>query len=308
MATPLHYRVPPSLAGQRLDRVLEALCRERTRAQLQKLVRRGQVRLDGRRVRRSNVTVGGQAEIQIQLEAPQPAAEPAVEVLHEDEHLVVVHKPAGLLTHPAPRSEAPDVAGALSERYGPLPTLLGEERPGIVHRLDRETSGALVVARTSEAMQGLRELFRRQAVEKIYAALVSGRPPTEPFEVDAALEPVPGKLDRQRIARGPGGKAALTRMRTVEAFANHALVHCRPKSGRRHQIRVHLASLSLPVVGDKLYGTKQHRPLPGGLRPKRQALHALGLAFRHPIDGTQVNCEAPLPGDFASILNALRAG
>ena len=301
------FRVPAALDGRRLDHVLDELCADRTRSQLQKLVRRGRVRLDGRRVKRSNVPVRTGMEIRIGADSP-PGEVPRVVVVHEDEHVLVVDKPAGVLTHRAPGREVPDVAGLLTERFGPLPTPFGEQRPGIVHRLDRETSGLLIVGRTAQAMHALQALFREQRVKKSYAALVSHVPANRPFTIEAPLEPVPGKHDRQRIARAGKGKAAVTDVELVRAFERHALLHCAPRTGRRHQIRVHLAARGFPVVRDRLYGTKRSEPLPVGLHLGRQALHARALALAHPITGEAMSFELELPEDLRTVIEGLEVG
>jgi 23S rRNA pseudouridine1911/1915/1917 synthase len=297
--------VPASLAGRRLDHVLDALVEGQSRAQLQKLVRRGRVRVNGKRVTRSNVNVNGSAEITLEADGSREAGgEPTaaaarLRVLHEDAHILVIEKPTGMLTHPASRSRAPSVSEELNRRYGPLPTPFGEERPGIVHRLDRETSGLLVVGREERAMRHLQSQFRAQRVEKTYLALVSNVPPTEPFRIEEPLGPVPNKLDRQMVSPPSGAKAAATAVECVQTFARHALVACRPKTGRRHQIRVHLAFRGLPVLGDPLYGTRNHEPLPDGVSPPgRLALHAHELSFRHPESGQLVTFESELPEDL----------
>lgn len=302
---PQRFVVPASLAGQRLDHVLDALCEERSRAQLQKLVRRGRVRVDGKRVTRSNVSVAGKAEITLEAQAASPSGV-ELRVVHADEHLLVVDKPAGMLTYPAARSRAESVSEELEKSYGRLPSPFGEERPGIVHRLDRETSGLLVVGRDESTMRALQSLFRHQRVEKTYLALVSHGPPGT-VTIDEPLGPVPGKLDRQQVVARGAGKPAVTEVECLESFERHALVACRPKSGRRHQIRVHLAHRGWPVLADALYGTRQAQALPDGVpSPGRQALHAHRLAFAHPGTGASVAFEAPLPPDLERVLQHLR--
>ena len=305
----LHLVVPPSLAGERLDRILAALVEDRTRAQLQKLVRRGRVRVNGRRVLRSNVSVDGRVEIVVELESP-PADSPDVPdvtVIHEDAELLVVDKPAGLLTHPADRSSTGSLAELLQERFGPLPVTKGEERPGIVHRLDRETSGLLVVARTERALVALEQAFRSREVEKTYLALVSGVPAKQRFVVDDPLGPVPGKSDRQMSRPPSGAKSARTDVELHEAFARHSVLACRPLSGRRHQIRVHLAEHGHPVLADPLYGTRRRETLPAGVpAPGRLALHAWKLVLPHPARGERVAFASELPADLAATVEALR--
>ena len=298
--------VPGSLAGQRLDRVLDQLEPDLSRSQLQKLVRRGRVRLNGKRVLRSNGAVPRGAVLEIAREepgGPQGGGGPAeATVLHEDADLLVVVKPSGWLTHAADRARAADLAAHLEARFGPLPTSRGVDRPGVVHRLDRETSGVLVFARSEAVLRALQDQFRAHTVGKRYLALVTGRPAPS-FTVDAPLGPVPGKADRQMVDAADG-KEAVTEVELVEQFERHALVACTIRTGRRHQIRVHLTARGLPVAGDPLYGTRAHAPLPGGRL--RLALHAERLAFDHPGTGERVAFEAPLPRDLSAAVEALR--
>ena len=300
--TPVRIRqtlvVPKALAGERLDRAIEALTGDLSRSQAQKAVRRGDVQLDGKRVVRSNGTVSKGQTVSVERDAP-PAR-----VLHEDATLLVALKPAGWITHRADRSDAPDLAAHLDERFGPLPTARGDERPGIVHRLDRETSGLLVVARTDAALDALQDQFRARTVTKRYLAVVSGVPRADELEFEGAIGPVPGTLDRQRV--DPDGKPARTDVRVLARAPQHALLECTIHTGRRHQIRVHLAEAGFPVLADPLYGTKSHRPLPRGVAPApRLALHAGHLAFDHPVSAERASFDAPLPPDLAPLTAAL---
>ncbi|MBL6758062.1 MAG: RluA family pseudouridine synthase [Planctomycetes bacterium] len=294
--------VPAALAGQRLDRVLDQLHGDLSKAQLQKLVRRGRVKLNGRKVLRSNGKVAKGAVLEVGRERSE--AEPQVAILHEEEDFLVVVKPAGWLTHAADRSKVVDLAGHLEATHGPLPTSRGVDRPGVVHRLDRDTSGVLVFARNEETLKVLQDQFRAHTVGKRYLALVTGRP-EQNFTVDAPLGPVPGKADRQMVDDADG-KDATTEVEVLEQFGQHALLACTIRTGRRHQIRVHLTARGLPVAGDHLYGTRAHVPLPGGR--VRLALHAERLSFDHPRSGERLTFEAPLPPDLSAALSALRAG
>ena len=288
------FVVPRSLAGERLDRVLEALSGDLSRSQAQKSVRRGDVFVDGRRVLRSNGALSKGQTLRIERDAPP------VRLLFEDEALLVAVKPAGWITHRADRSDAPDFSAHLDASFGPLPTDRGDERPGVVHRLDRETSGVLVVARTSESLTALQDQFRERTVTKRYFALISCPPREDVLVFDSPLAAVPGTLDRQRT--DPDGKPARTDVQIVARTADHALCECTIHTGRRHQIRVHLAEAGHPVVGDVLYGTKKQRPLKGSIPPPRLALHASHLAFDHPTSGERLAFDAPLPEDLASIV------
>jgi 23S rRNA pseudouridine1911/1915/1917 synthase len=298
--------IPAELSGARLDEVLAALFPSRSKAALQKLVRRGGVELDGRRVLRSNVRPRPRARLRVDLpEARTPV--PALELLFEDEHLAVVNKPAGLLTHGNEREASGTLAELVGERLGRLPMLMGEHRPGIVHRLDRDTSGALVVARTAAVMESLREAFRERRVGKEYLALVHGVPEEERFSVDASLGPVDGHPDRQRVR--PDGREALTGFELVERLGPLSLLRCTPRTGRRHQIRVHLHHAGLPLVADPIYGPREEAALPAGVaRPRRHALHAARLVLDHPArPGEVVDATAPLRAELADLVEALRA-
>lgn len=295
-------KVPKPLAGQRLDRVLEGLFPDLSRSQLQKLVRRGAVQVAGKPVIRSNGRINGGVEISLERDVPAPT----IQLLHEDDAILVAVKPAGMLTHAADRSDDPDLAALLDQSHGPLPTSRGLERPGIVHRLDKDTSGILVVARTEEALAHLQDQFRARSVTKHYLALVSEVPVSDTFTVDAPLGPVPGALDRQQVDMTEG-KEAITDVEVLERFAHHALVRCSPRTGRRHQLRVHLTERGHPILTDPLYGTKRARPLPAGIAAApRLALHAESLAFDHPTTGERLTFTADLAPDLAATLTSLR--
>lgn len=294
------YVVPKSLGGMPLDRVLEGLLGNLSRSQAQRLVRRGQVLVRGKRVVRSNGRLPKGTEISIETEAPKPA------ILHEDESLLVVVKPAGLLTHGIDGAQQPDLATELNRHYGPLPDSRGDERPGIVHRLDRDTSGILVVARTEAALLHLQDQFRDRTVTKRYLALVSGVLHQESVTMDLPMGPVPGKADRQQVDH-ERGKEARTEARSLEALGQHSLLECEIFTGRRHQIRVHLAEQGYPVLADPMYGTKRQILLPDGApMPPRLALHAGMLGFDHPVTLERLEFETPLPADLKATLDALR--
>ena len=293
--------VPKRLAGRRFDRALVELFEGMTGSELQRLVRRGGVKVDGQKVFRSNFNVRGGERVTLRVAAPQKERELPLVFLHEAEDFAVVSKPPGMLVHPNQKQASGTVADLAVARYGPLPSIAGEARPGIVHRLDRETSGVMVIARTTEALAELREQFKQRSVEKTYVALVHGVPREERFELDLALAPVPGKLDLQRV--DPHGKPASTAFEVLRRFDAHALVECRPSTGRRHQLRVHLAHLGHPVVGDKLY-----RPPAGAMKLAgswHHMLHAARLAFDEPRSGARCVHEAPRPASFEALLEAL---
>jgi 23S rRNA pseudouridine1911/1915/1917 synthase len=238
----------------------------------------------------------------------------ALRILFEDRHLIVLDKPAGLVVHPAPGNQEGTLVNALLAHCGDtLPGIGGERRPGIVHRLDRDTSGVMVVAKTEHALATLSAAFGVRDIERVYKALVWGIPAPAAGEIEGAIGR--DSRDRKRMALVTrGGKPALTRYSTTQVFhAAISLLECRLATGRTHQIRVHLASKAHPVVGDPVYLRRIpaiSKSLPEPLRGlcldfPRQALHAAVLGFRHPATGADLRFETALPADFQSLLSAL---
>jgi len=243
----------------------------------------------------------------------QPDGTPieALEVVYEDEALVVIDKQAGLLSHPASGFEATTVAGLAEQRFGPLPCLSGEDRPGIVHRLDRLTSGVMALARTEQAGQELQRQFAAREVKKTYLALVHGVPRFESDWIEARTAPDPRHPARQRAlpVDAEDGREARTLYQVVERFHGHTCVECRPETGRTHQIRIHMQHAGFPIVGDRLYrpGGALKVPLPAEAPvPGRQALHAAKLELAHPLSGEWMSFEAAPPRDFVTLRAWLR--
>ncbi len=287
-----------------------------SRSKLQALIKAGGVRVDGEVVLKPGTPVASGSEISLTLPAETAAptaadSRRALELLYEDEHLVAVNKPPGLLTHRTERGGENSLAELARALYGDLPSLQGEDRPGIVHRLDRETSGVLVLGRTEAALEELMRQFREREVQKTYQALVHGDPRFDSDWIEDPLGRDPRHPDR--VALVPiedGGRAAQTFYEVQERFGEVAFVHASPKTGRTHQIRVHLLSVGNPVVGDRVYRLQRGRTpkLPAGLAlPRRQMLHAFRLELKHPLTGDELCFEAPPPRDFAELLAALRA-
>ncbi len=292
-------------AGTRLDRLVHERVPGLSRAEAQRLVDEGHVTVDGTpRTRSLRVQRG----MTVRIERPAPAApapataEPGLEprILLRDEHLVVVDKPAGLTTHAAPGASGPSLASHLAALG-----LAGggdAERPGIVHRLDRETSGVLVVARGADTLKRLGRQMRRRAIEREYVALVHGRPPSRAGRIEAPIGRDPANRTR-RAVDGIGARPAVTHFALEEALPGYSLLSVRLETGRTHQIRVHLAAIGHPVVGDPVYGP----PGADDLGLGHQALHARRIAFEHPVTGEPVDVSAPLPDDLGAVLEALRA-
>jgi len=303
--------VPAESAGQRLDQALAMLFPDYSRSRLQAWIRAGHVRIDGRRLRpRDKVDGGEEVVLNAVLEdETDAAAEPMqLAILHEDEEILVLDKPAGLVVHPGAGNPAGTLVNALLHHR---PDLRALPRAGIVHRLDKDTTGAMVVACTPAAHAALVRQLEERSVRREYQAVTVGVM-TGGGTVDAPIGRHP--VDRVRMAIREGGREAVTHYRVLARFRGHTHVLCKLETGRTHQIRVHLASIRNPIVGDPVYGGRlavpkgASAPLIEALRGfRRQALHAARLELVHPGHGETVAFEAPLPADFAALLEALRA-
>jgi 23S rRNA pseudouridine1911/1915/1917 synthase len=271
-----------------------------SRAAAQRLIEAGAVSVDGRRRPKSHRLVSGEV-VTVRHEQSAPAAPPDVEarLVYEDDHMLVVEKPAGILTHPAPGSRGPTLSEALAGRAagGDQP-----ERAGIVHRLDRDTSGLLVVARSAEAHTALRQMLRRREIARIYLALVSGQPDADSGRIDAALGR--DRLRRTVVStRTDRPRTAVTHFRVLERLPRTALLELGLETGRTHQIRAHLAAIGHPICGDARYGG---RACGQRLGLERQFLHAAILMFRHPLTGEDMRCESKPPVELRCALDAAR--
>ena len=292
----LELEVPPEAVGQRLDRFLSGLEEVGSRAAAERLLSEKRVLVDGAPRPKSHRLGEGE---RLELSLPGRSAsslEPEeldLRIAYEDEHLLVVDKPAGIVVHPSAGHPSGTLVHGLLSR-----TVAGGEealRPGIVHRLDRDTSGLLVVARSDEAHRRLQRLLRRRELVREYLALVRGRPRSRRGRIEAPIgrdrnDPTRVSLDTDTP------REAVTNFEVVELLPRHALLHVTLDTGRTHQIRVHLAAIDLPVAGDPLYGAA------GDLGLERQFLHAAGLGFPHPFTGEQVECDSPLPPDLQAAL------
>ncbi|KAA3608328.1 MAG: RluA family pseudouridine synthase [Planctomycetota bacterium] len=303
--------VPIHLRGERLDRVVTELLGEgSSRSKISRWIREGRLKLDGRTLQRPSQPVDGGEELQLQLPEPPvlvlPGLEP--EILYQDDWLAILDKPPGLAMHGNyPGDPQPTVATFLTERFGPhLPTNQGAERPGIVHRLDRDTSGVCVVAFDQSVFMDLQEQFAERSVEKEYRALVYGKPRFQSDWIDRPLARDRKRPDRVRCVRhlGPGVRQALTYWQVEQRYQGFAHLKVLPKTGRTHQIRVHLSAVDLPLVGDPLYRAKNFGPglLPPDSPPvERTLLHAHRLSFEHPERGERLDFAAPLAPDFTAL-------
>lgn len=301
------YAIPPGSRPQRADKALAGAFPAHSRVEFQRAFDAGLVRLRGATIGRDATVVAGD-EIQftfpeIKPSELQPAAIP-LDVLFEDQHLLALNKAAGMVVHPG-AATGPDtlVHALLSHCAGSLSGIGGIERPGIVHRLDKETSGVIIVAKTDQAHRALADQFATRALTKEYLALVAGVPPLLSGTIDRAIARHP--VHRHRMTVGEGGRPARTAWERLETFGQSAaLLRCRIFTGRTHQIRVHLKSLGHPLLGDALYGWKPDPLLPG--TPPRIMLHAEHLRLTHPVSGKELDLRAPLPADFEALLKALR--
>jgi len=304
--TPFEEPLPEALAGERLDRVVAMLC-DLPRSVAAELVDAGAVRVDGRvRTRRADRIEEGQVVALLVPDAddaPGVVADASVDVVvvHEDPHVVVVDKPAGLVVHPGSGNPTGTLVHGLLARYPEVAGVGESFRPGIVHRLDRDTSGLLVVARTAEAHAGLTDALRDRTVTRRYRTLVWGHVTEPRGQVDAPI----GRSTRDptRMAVVVGGREARTGYEVVARHAEPVAVTelvCHLETGRTHQIRVHLQAIGHPVVGDARYGgARQTLPAP------RQVLHAEHLAFAHPVTGARVEADSPLPADLVEVFARL---
>lgn len=309
--------IPTSLAGERLDRALAVLRPEISRTTFQRWIAEGRVLSEGVPLDASRRVQAGR-RVQVRP-APLPPATPVpqnipLRILYEDEHVAVIDKPAGLVVHPAPGHTDGTLVNALLFRYGAALADdephddAGPPRPGIVHRLDRDTSGVMIIGRTSEAREHLRKLFATHAIERSYLAIVEGLHPAR-----ATYDTLHGRhpSDRKRFTtRTRRGKRAVTHVELIEALPGASLVRCRLETGRTHQIRVHLAEHGHPLLGDPLYGRPARDPRVRAAAEQlgRQALHAAVLGLAHPITGEPLHFETPLPEDLARALQTLRTG
>jgi len=307
--------VTPPDARKRLDRFLAERLPEASRSYLQKLVAQGRVLVEGEaRPPKANrsVAAGEVVVVTFPETVPSSLVPEAIplDILHEDRGLVVINKPAGMVVHPGAGAREGTLAHAILHHCSDLSGIGGVDRPGIVHRLDKDTSGAIVVAKDDATHRSLAAQFQKRTVEKVYLALVRGRVRDLAGSIDAPL----GRDRRQRLrisSRTDRPRDALTHYRVLERMPRHTYMEIRPKTGRTHQIRVHMKMLGHPIVGDPLYGGRAEAgagKAPGDAgNARRMALHALRLSFDHPGTGRRIVCEAPIPADFEALLQAARA-
>ncbi len=290
------------IGGERLDVFVARRLPDLTRSRVQRLISEGAIAVAGDRAKPGLRLEAGQ---RVTVEVPPPApsrAEPeeiALDVIFEDADLLAVNKPPRMTVHPAPAHNAGTLVNAILAHCDDLSGIGGVLRPGIVHRLDRDTSGIILVAKNDAAHNALARQLKDRTIEKTYLALVEGTPKPAEGAIDAPIARDPAR--RQRMAVMSGGRDSVTGYRLIERFNGTSLLEARPKTGRTHQIRVHFAAIGHPIVGDRVYGKRS--PL-----VDRQFLHALRIAFDHPRTGERMTLEAPLAADLEGALVKLRDG
>ena len=290
------FTVPEGGKEMRVDRFLSKQMPMHSRTRIQDVIRQGLVLRNGVALRPSEILRPGDSVIWQEPDAiPCTTAEPEdipLDILYEDEELIVLNKPAGMVVHPGAGNRESTLVSALLFHSGSLSKIGGEERPGIVHRLDKETSGCIVVAKSDVSHRELARQFASRGVQKTYIALVEGIPRVRDGIIDAPISRHPVHRRKMAISAPAKGRDAVTEYHVVSSGKKLSLVECRPKTGRTHQIRVHLKHLGFPVVGDPLYGKRGDYT--------RHMLHAWKLAFTHPVSGKALEFEAPIPDGFVA--------
>jgi 23S rRNA pseudouridine1911/1915/1917 synthase len=308
----IDVRLEAAHAGWRLDRALAAAIPTLSRERLKALIRSGAVEAGGKPLRDPATKVRGEESLRVAVPEPTPAHnEPQdipLSIVFEDDHLLVINKPAGLVVHPAAGNLDGTLVNALLHHCGgSLSGIGGVARPGIVHRIDKDTSGLLVVAKTDVGHEGLAKQFAAHSIGRRYLAIVNGVPKANKGTIDAPL--ARSTADRKKIAivEGRRGKRAVTHWKRLEILNDAALVECRLETGRTHQVRVHMASIGHPMLGDPVYGRsgRTHSKLLKELKFHRQALHATKLEFTHPITRHRLSFDSPMPADMQELFNAL---
>jgi 23S rRNA pseudouridine1911/1915/1917 synthase len=310
-ASTTHHGV---LGTGRLDRALAAALPDLSRARVQALIAENALQIDGKTVTDASSAKFAGQPFQLAIPPARPdkaeAQDISLNITFEDEYLIIVDKPAGLVVHPAAgHSDGTLVNALLHHCKGKLSGIGGVERPGIVHRIDRDTSGLLVVAKTDKAHEGLAKLFATHDIERRYLAIVSGQPAPPAGKIATQIGRHPS--DRKKMAVLPEGKGkhAVTHFRMIEPLKSAALVECRLETGRTHQVRVHMAHIGHPLIGDATYNNRQKafRFGPNQSYFTRQALHAASLGFIHPITGEKLGFDSDLPDDIQELLTSIRA-
>ncbi len=306
MTQQTHELVVPSGEESRLDRFLAASLSQHSRARLQALIKAGQVSVNGKPVIKAGHPLAGGETVTIVVPAAQPTGlileDIPLDVIFENDEVIVINKPAGLVVHPAAGHATGTLVQAVLSHAPEIEGVGGELRPGLVHRLDKDTSGLILIAKNERAQRFLQAQFQGRDVQKTYVALVDGHPPTATGRVEAPIGRDPRERKRMAVVPAAKGRAASTSYRTLENFDEHALPELDLHTGRTHQIRVHMAFIGCPVVGDRVYGRRR-----ASLPLARHFLHAARLQVTLPGEETPRAFEAPLPTELQAALDKLRA-
>ena len=291
---------------ERLDKFLVELMQEFSRSRIQSLIADGLVEVDGRPAKKAGQILENGVQVSVRIPPPAPtdlvAENIPLDIVFENEDLVVVNKPAGMVVHPAAGHASGTLVNAMLGYDPDIEGIGGEERPGVVHRLDKETSGLILLAKNERAHRWLQDQFRLRKVEKTYLALVDGKPPTPSGRVEAYIGRDPSHRKRMAIVPESRGREAISEYRTLETFRNHTLLEFHPLTGRTHQIRLHCAFLGCPIVGDMVYGRKKTTAA-----IRRHFLHAYRLRIVLPEEKEPRQFEASLPDELERVLVTLRA-
>ena len=307
------FVVTEKLSGTRLDRFLETLLEGLSRSRIKALIEEGRVKIQGEKAKKGGQRVRTGDVVEVTIPPPKTLelvpVEMQLDILYEDEHLLVLDKPAGLVVHPAPGHQNDTLVNALLAHCKDLKGIGGAERPGIVHRLDKDTSGLLVVAKDETTHRGLVEQFKKREVEKVYLALIYGTPHPSKGTIRAPIGRHP--IHRKKMAVVEKGREALTCYRVLSPRRGISLVEVKIKTGRTHQIRVHMHHIGHPVVGDPVYKAKSYRHLSPPLKETiktlgRQALHHHRMRFTHPVTGEKMTFVSPLPEDMLKVLESAK--
>ncbi|MDB9520766.1 RluA family pseudouridine synthase [Dolichospermum circinale CS-1225] len=301
----INIQVPEN--SDRLDRYLSQKLSDLSRSRIQQLIEQGHVQVNDQicTSKKVNLKVGDRISLEIPAIEPLQllAADIPLDILYEDEELIILNKPAGLVVHPAPGHPEGTLVNAILAHCPNLPGIGGIQRPGIVHRLDKDTTGAIVIAKTDLAYQHLQAQLQAKTARREYLGLVYGVPKTETGSIDLPIGRNP--QDRKKmgiVSVEDGGRAAITHWQVQERLANYTLIHFQLETGRTHQIRVHTAKIGHPIVGDPLYSSAHSI----GVNLPGQALHAWKLQLQHPVSGKLLQVTAPLPRSFTTLLEVLR--
>ncbi|RMH01456.1 MAG: RluA family pseudouridine synthase [Chloroflexi bacterium] len=300
-----HIELKLNQPGERLDRALATARPDISRMQWQRLIKAGMVLVNGRSARPSLRLEGGEQIIATLPETTDTELKPQpipLDIRYEDADILLINKPAGMVVHPAPGHEDSTLVNAILAYCPDLPGIGGERRPGIVHRLDKDTSGLILVAKHDQALAYLQAQFKERTVKKQYLALVEGHVQPPAALIDAPIGRDPRQRKKMSVITNPSltARPAQTQYETVTTYDDFTLLACMPLTGRTHQIRVHLAYIGYPIVGDAIYGRRKQR-----IRLKRHFLHAARLTFRRPSDEQEMTFEAELPPELQQVLDEL---